>query len=164
VLDGKPGQEPLSMPRWFQSHGTIRYPKAMWTTMLRDLNFGDTILLEIPFTANVPKGWEPVWAALREARDCFDQGGTSGWNGCIGRVRLALEDWRKIQGEAEDLAGWILPQNIRSRSKKQRYDILRWHLIQCAHLAPHTTANDWTREEALFALSGLCSLLSVRKP
>jgi hypothetical protein len=154
------------VPTWFQSHGTIVYPKALWTKMLRDLNFGDTILLEIPFAANVPKGWEPVWAPLREARDCFDQGGTSGWNGCVGRVRFALEKWRKIQGEAEDLAGWVPPQpkDLRGRSKKQRYDILRWHLVQCAHLAPHTTSSDSTQEDALLALSMLCSLLSIRNP
>jgi hypothetical protein len=164
LLDGKLGREPLSIPTFFQSHGTIGYPKALWTKMLRDLNFGDTILLEIPFRANVPKGWEPVWAALKEARECFDQGGTSGWNGCVGRVRLALEKWRKIQGEAEDLAGWVPPQpkDLRVRSKKQRYDVLRWHLLQCAHLAPHTTSSDSTQEDALFALSVLCTLLSIR--
>jgi hypothetical protein len=166
ILDGRVGQEPLSMPQWFQSHGGIVYPKTSWTKMLRDLNLRDAILVEIPFPSNVPKGWESVWAALREARDCFDQGGTSGWNGCVGRVRLALERWRKINGEAEDLAGWNPPPsaNLRTRSKQQRYDVLRWHLIQCAHLAPHMTAANWTRDDALVAISALCSLLAVRNP
>jgi hypothetical protein len=99
-----------------------------------------------------------VWHALRDARDSFDTGGSTGWKNCVTAVRLALEEWRKIEQEDKGLA------DTQARTKIQRIDNLRWHLIQLAHYAAHTKADEWTRDDALLALSTLSALLAVRKP
>jgi len=51
-----------------------------------------------------------------------------------------------------------------SRTKKQRLNALRWHLMQAAHLGPHTGAEEWSRDDALLMLSVLSALLAERKP
>lgn len=152
------GKEPCSIPTAFHQWCEVSYSQEVWTKMMRETNLRDSILLEIPFPSDPPGGWEPVWSGLRDARDSFDTGGSTGWKNCITGARLALEEWRKIEPEDKG------PADPQSRTKLQRIDNLRWHLIQLAHYAAHTKADEWTRDDALLALSGLCALLSVRKP
>lgn len=144
----------------------ITYPKEVWIKMLRGLQVAENILVEIPLPSEPPAPWDEVWKALVEARDAFEQGGSTGWKGCVNAVRLALlENWQKI--EKEDMGpGWKSPtvQERESRTKKQRLDNLRWHLLQCAHLAPHSSADEWSRDDALLMLSTLAALLAERKP
>jgi hypothetical protein len=165
ILPGQGGKEVCSIASTFAQPGFVRYSREAWTDMLRELNLRDTVLVEIPFQADPPSGWEPIWQALRDARDSFDTGGSTGWKNCVASVRHALEEWQKVEKE-EQGPGWQRPAfpDLQSRTKAQRIDNLRWHLIQCAHLAPHTKADDWTRDDALLALSTLCALLAVRKP
>jgi hypothetical protein len=165
ILPGQAGREPCSVPHPFFQSGEVVYSRDVWTKMLRDLNLGDAILLEIPFRSDPPSGWEAVWGALSDARDLFDKGGSTGWNGCVSQVRLALERWQEIEKEDQG-PGWQRPQpsDLQSRTKSQRTDNLRWHLIQWAHLAPHTKADEWTRDDAILALSTVRALLAVRNP
>ncbi len=158
ILPGQPGKEPCSIPLSFTNYGEVRYSREVWTNTLRQLNLQDAVLVEIPFRSEPPNGWEPVWQALRDARDSFDAGGSTGWKNTITSVRLALEEWRKI--EIEDKG----PNEIQQRTKLQRSDNIRWHLIQLAHYAAHSKADEWTRDDALLMLSTLCALLNVRKP
>jgi hypothetical protein len=165
LLSGQGWKEVCSIESAFHEPGVVRYSREAWANTLRAMNLRDSILVEIPFKFDPPSGWEPVWQALRDARDSFDQGGSTGWKNCVNSVRHALEEWQNIEKE-EQGPGWQRPSSgdLRGRTKEHRMDNLRWHLIQCAHLAPHTNADDWTRDDALLALSTVCALLAVRKP
>ena len=141
------------------------YSKEIWIQRLRSVNALENILVEIPLPASPPLSWDEVWGALAEARSAFEQGGATGWKGAANAVRLALEKWQKI--EKEDMgAGWQAPSsNDRAaRTKEQRLDNLRWHLLQLAHLGPHSSADEWDRDEALLLLATLAALLAKRKP
>ena len=143
----------------------ISYPKGAWVDMLRTLGVAENVLVEVPLPTSPPGKWTEGWGALVEARNYFEQGGTTGWKGCVAATRLALEKWQSI--EKEDMGpGWKAPgpQERRDRTKKQRIDNLRWHLYQFAHLGPHSSADDWTRDDALLLLSTLSALLAERKP
>ena len=159
------GKDPCSIAIRFHQNGEVGYSQKVWTKMMRDLNVQDSILVEIPFPADPSTGWEPLWAALKDARDSFDTGGSTGWKNSVTSVRLALEEWRKLEKE-DPGPGWQAPKtpDLQSRTKEQRIDNIRWHLIQVAHYAAHTKADEWTRDGALFMLSTVCSLLAVRKP
>ena len=81
--------------------------------------------------------------------------------------RLALERWQKIPNEKEDQGpGWKRPtqDELKDRTKKQRFDNLRWHLLQACHRGAHTGADEWTRDDAVLLLSTLSALLAERKP
>lgn len=152
-------------PRLLSGSVDITYPTEVWVKMLRRLEIAENILVEIPLPSSPPAPWDKVWNPLREARDAFERGGTTGWKGCVSAVRLALEKWKDIEEEDMGL-GWQSPplKNREARSKRERLDNLRWHLLQCAHLAPHSGADDWSRDDALLALATLSALLAVRKP
>jgi hypothetical protein len=159
------GREPCSIAASFYQWGEVGYSQQVWTKMMRDLNIRDSILVEIPFPSDPPTGWEPIWAALRDARESFDAGGSTGWKNAVASVRLALEGWQRLEKEDQG-RGWKRPDraDLESRTKVQRIDNIRWHLIQLAHHAAHTRADEWTRDDAVLLLSTLCSLLAVRKP
>lgn len=162
---GRTGKEPMSVPTRFYQHGEVGYSRHAWTKMMRDVGIKDSILIELPFAADPPNGWEPVWDALRDARNSFDAGGSTGWKNAVTSARLALEAWQDLEKEDQG-PGWQRPNrnDLESRTKAQRTDAIRWHLIQLAHYAAHTKAEEWTRDDALLLLSTLCSLLAVRKP
>lgn len=165
VLTGESGKEPCSIAIAFYRSGQVVYSQRAWTDMLRAMNLRDAVLIEIPFPSDPPNGWEPIWQALRDARDSFDAGGATGWKNCIASIRHALEEWQDLEKEDQG-PGWHAPNKVEreSRTKQQRIDNIRWHLIQLAHYAAHTRADEWTRDDALLALSTLCSLLAVRRP
>jgi hypothetical protein len=162
---GRTGKEPMSVPMRFYEQGEIGYSRHLWTKMMREVGMMDSVLVEVPLASDPPSGWEPVWDALRDARNSFDTGGSTGWKNSVTSVRLALEEWRKLEKEDQG-PGWQAPKlpDLQSRTKEQRIDNIRWHLIQVAHYAAHTKADEWTRDDALLMLSTVCSLLAVRKP
>ncbi len=165
VLTGESGKEPCSIATVFYQSGQVRYSLRAWTDMLRAISLQDAVLVEIPFPSDPPCAWEPIWQALRDARDSFDAGGATGWKNCVASIRNALKEWQDLEKEDQG-PGWHLPNmaDRESRTKQQRIDNIRWHLIQLAHYAAHTRADEWTRDDAVLALSTLCSLLAVRKP
>lgn len=148
-------------------YGNIKvpYPREVWIDLVRKLGIAENVFVEVPLPTSPPAPWTGVWSALVDARNAFERGGSSGWQGTVTSVRLALERWRAIEKE-EPGAGWKAPSpaDRESRSKKERLDALRWHLIQTAHLGPHTGAEEWSRDDALLMLSTLSGLLAVRKP
>lgn len=153
--------------QFFNRSGNLRlsYPKEVWIDMLRGLGVAENVLVEIPLPGHVSSDWDEVFRALAEARRYFEQGGSTGWKGCVAAVRLALEKWQGI--EKEDMGpGWKAPtmQERKDRTKRQRLDNVRWHLYQCAHLGPHSSADDWTRDDAILLLSTLSALLAERRP
>ena len=140
-----------SGPYNFSDKVQITYPKEVWIKMLRGLQVAENILVEIPLPNSPPTPWDVVWKALMEARDAFEQGGTTGWKTCGAAVRRALEKWVQIEDKEP---GWKPPdkEERENRTKRQRLDILRWHLLQLAHLAVHSSADEWSRDDALLML------------
>lgn len=152
-------------PQFIGGKVTLSYPKEVWIKMLRDMKFSENVLLEVPLPSTPPTQWDKVWSALVEARIALEQGGATGWKSCVSAVRLALEEWRSIEKEEMGPGGTTPTMNdLKLRSKQQRYDHLRWHLIQCAHLGPHSNAEDWSRDDAMLLFATLSTLLAVRKP
>jgi len=137
----------------------VCYPREKWVELLRELKVAENILLEMPMPPARSAPWDKVWNATLDARNSFDQGGETGWKGCITSIRLALEAWREI--EKEDLGP---QQDKQQRTKAQRLDHLRYDLLQVAHLAAHTPASEWTRDDAQALLAMLSSLLLMRRP
>jgi len=136
----------------------VRYPLEKWVELLRNLQVAENILLEMPMPSTRPTPWDTVWNATLDARKSFDQGGETGWKNCVASIRLALESWQKI--EKEDRG----PQDKPQRTKAQRLDNIRYDLLQMAHLAPHSPASEWTRDDAQALLAMLSGLLLMRKP
>lgn len=148
---------------WLSSY--IEFPKDIWVDRLRKINFLENILLEIPLPTSPPSSWDEVWAALIDARDSFEQGGSTAWKNCIVAVRLALEKWQAVEKEKLGVGGHKASYDQRkSRTKAQRLDNIRWHLLQYAHFSAHTHADEWTRQDALLMISTLSALLSIRNP
>lgn len=162
------GVPPLrSIPELVRGSVRITYAKETWVHTLNRLNAMATILVEFPLRPSPPSPWDEVWKALHEAQESFAQGGSTGWKGCVVSIRHALEQWREIDQEREDMGpGWKAPSvpDRESRTRKQRMDNLRWHLMQCAHLAAHSPAEDWTRDDAAALLATLAGLLALRNP
>lgn len=149
----------------FWLNPTIEFPKEIWIEQLKAMGTLENILIEVPLPSTPPSPWDEVWKALLEARQSFEQGGTTAWKNCIVSTRLALEKWQKI--EKEDMgAGWKAPSVIdrQARTKEQRLDNIRWHILQYAHYSAHSHADNWTRDDALLMLTTLCALLSKRNP
>jgi hypothetical protein len=150
--------------QFYSSNAQITYPREVWIKMLRGLGVAENVLVEVPLPGVPSADWDPVWKGLIDARNYFEQGGETGWKGCVSSVRLALEKWQKK--EAEDPGpGFVKPSvaDRESRTKKQRLDQLRWDLLQMAHQGPHTHTDLWTRDDALLMLSTLSALLAERK-
>lgn len=158
----------LTEPQSFSSrmgYIEVSYPREVWIAMIRNLGIAENVLVEVPLPRSPSDPWAPVWNALLDARNAFEQGGSNAWQSTVTSVRLALEKWRGIEQEVQG-AGWTRPSrsDLESRTKKQRLDALRWHLMQIAHLGPHTGADEWSRDDALLMLTTLSVLLVERKP
>jgi hypothetical protein len=151
----------------YSNYGSVMvaYPKEVWVEMLRSIGAAENVLVEIPLPGRPSPDWDGVWSALVDARKAFEQGGSTGWKGCVTSVRLALEKWRDIEKEQMG-AGWKAPTvpEREARSKRERLDNIRWHLLQVAHLGAHTGADEWTRDDALLMLTTFSALLAERKP
>jgi hypothetical protein len=144
---------------------TLTYPKETWIQTLRSIGIMENVLVEIPLPSAPPGNWDGVWRALAQAREAFEQGGSTGWKGCVDHVRLALERWRGIETEDLGPGGLAATRTQReNRTKHERYENLRYHLMQCAHLGPHSGAENWTRDDAVLMLATLSALLAERKP
>jgi hypothetical protein len=157
-----------TLPEWRRPNVcdvSVGYSQDVWVKMLRSLNVAENVLVEIPLPVCPSSEWEGVWEGLLNARDAFEQGGATAWKNCIMGVRLALERWQKIEKENMGL-GWQPPsrQDKEARTKKERYDNLRWHLYQAAHRGAHTGADEWSRDDAVLLFSTLSALLAERRP
>jgi hypothetical protein len=156
--------EPQSL-RCRTAYIEVSYPREVWIKMIRSFGIAENVLVEIPIPRQPPGKWDGVWNGLVDARNAFERGGTTGWQACVTSVRRALENWQNIEKEDQG-PGWKAPSppERESRTKRQRLDALRWHLMQLAHLGPHSGADEWSRDDALLLLSTLSSLLAERKP
>ncbi len=142
----------------------VEYKPEAWKKVLQDLGVAHVLLLEVPLPASPPAGWDEVWRHVRDAMQSFEQGGNIGWKNCVASLREALTEWQAV--DPEDLGEFKKPSrtDLEARTSRQRFDVLRWHLRQVAHLGPHRPADEWTRDEALLVLSTFAALIAVRKP
>lgn len=143
----------------------FEYPKEEWIKCLRAMKIADNVLVEIPLRSTPPAPWDGIWEGLIEARDAFEQGGITGWKGTVTASRLALERWQKIEKEQMGPGGTApSPADRQQRTKQERLDNIRWHLLQLAHLGAHSGSEEWTRDDAVLILSVLSALLAERNP
>ena len=160
---GMPEMRSASYPFWLSAH--IEFSKEIWVDRLRKIDCLENILLEIPLPTSPPNPWDEVWAALVDARNAFEHGGATAWKNCIVSIRLGLEKWRAIEKEDFGTGGHDpTSQERQSRTKAQRLDNIRFHLLHYAHFSAHTHADQWTRDDAVLMISTLSALLSIRKP
>lgn len=146
--------------RLYSSHGQVEvsYPREVWVEMLRRLGVAENVLVEIPLPGrSANPRWDEVWEALVGARQAFEQGGASGWQSCVVRVRQALELWRKIEGVQTG------PPVASQRSKRERLNNLRLALYENTHNFIHPQ-DEASRDDALLMLATLSVLLAERKP
>ena len=145
----------------------ITYPTEVWMRAIRDVGASHTILLDVPFSHSPPEPWDAVWRSVAEAATALEQGGETGRRAAIVAVRQAFDAWRTIEGEQEDLGpGWKPPkkEEREARTARQRVDAIRWHLRDYAHLAAHSEAKQWSREDAMLLVSSISALLAIRRP
>jgi hypothetical protein len=164
IPSGRPRYAYRTDPQSLYGNVEIKYDKEKWVKILRDLGIRENVLIEVPLSQSPASEWDEVWKAVVDARNYFEQGGDIGWKGCVASVRLALEKWQKLEPEVQGFQNWTSPsrQEKEDRSKRNRLDALRWHLLQLAHLSPHTHAEMWSREDAILLLSTLSSLLAEK--
>lgn len=162
---GKDWREVQTAPRETLGTTEVTYSLEVWNRMLKRAGISQNILLEMPVPGAAPPGWDRVWKLLGEAHAALEQGGSTGWKACVTAAREALSEWQKVEPEDKG-PGWQTPprNDLESRTLKQRMDNVRWHLLQFAHYAPHSHADEWTRADALLVLSTLSALISKRKP
>jgi hypothetical protein len=143
----------------------VVYPQDTWATLMNGVGLVGNVLVEVPTRKDFPDAWKPVYAALDEGKRHLTRGGEDGWKGCVAAVRLALEKWQDLEKEDQG-PGWQAPKqpDREARTKVQRVDAIRWHLLQLAHLSPHSHADEWTRDDALLAFATLAALLAKRDP
>ncbi|MHB8252184.1 MAG: hypothetical protein ACYDEV_00435 [Acidiferrobacter sp.] len=92
----------------------LSFPKDAWVAALNNAGLRQALLLEIPLPPNRPEPWAVVWQAVDEARRYFDQGGTTGWNGCVMATRKALDTGKRLREKRPSGA----PTNHRGRHWK----------------------------------------------
>lgn len=143
----------------------VTYPQDTWATLMDGIGMAGNVLVEMPLRKDFPDNWKAIYSALEEAKRNFARGGDDGWKGCVTAVRLALEKWQAVEQEDQG-PGWQAPKqpDREARTKRQRIDAIRWHLLQLAHLSPHSHADEWTRDDALLAFATLAALLAKRDP
>jgi hypothetical protein len=145
----------------------VTYPLEVWIKAMCNVGVSQAVFLEIPLPASPPGPWDAVWRSVAEAAVAFERGGETGRKGAILAIRQALDEWRKIEGEREDLGpGWKAPsmEDRNARTARQRLDARRYHLREYANLAAHSEATDWSREDASLLLATISALLAIRKP
>jgi hypothetical protein len=138
----------------------LGYDHEAWIELMGSLGAFGNILLEVPLPKDCPPEWREIYAAADEAKRCLAKGGPEGWKGCGVAVRGALERWQEIE-PAPAKGGSI---DLKTRSKEERFAAIRWHVLQLAHLAAHSAAREWKREDAVAALAFLLGLLATRDP
>ena len=129
--------------------------------MLRNLGIMDFLLVPFPSAASAPM--QPMLRSIQMAREDFAVGGRTGWRACRIHVRQALADWNSV--EPLDVGKSVSDKT--KLTEDQRLDRLREALREFMHIAGHqepSIAREWTRDDALLALSGICALVNAKKP
>jgi hypothetical protein len=135
--------------------------RDIWVQHVRNVSPVGSVLVEIPLAVTRAEPWNRVWKALDNAASNLAQGGEMGCKNCVIEVRQALDAWRSI--ESFEAAA---SQARRKLDKRQRLHDAASALFHYCSLSVHGDEHqtDWTRADAVLALSTLCALLSARDP
>lgn len=139
---------------------TIRTDRDSWIKQLSLVSPLGGIVVEVPLpTETSGSPLAEVWREIQIASASLSRGGESGWRNCVVEVRRAIEVWREVD------PAYTKRETLRKeRNKKERLfdnaDALYHFCSLSAHVAEHVET--WTRSDAIFALSTLCTLLSAR--
>jgi hypothetical protein len=140
--------------------GSVRLhaDRENWIQQLRNVSPLGSVLIEIPLVINRSGPLATIWKCIDKASENLGQGGEAGWTGCLTEARKALEAWNKIDPMPAP------PERDRDKDKRQRLYDLAEALRRYCHLSAHFDKREenWTRADAVLALSTLCALLSAR--
>lgn len=138
----------------------IAIAREAWIDALRELGLAENILVEVPLFRKPKDEWSGVWDCLVAARTSFDNGL---WNGTVRQVRTALERWQTQYREMGK--PWVLcavnkqkASELDKITKRQRLDDLLFVAKRFADKASHDGDDDWSRDDALLAIT-LCTAL-----
>lgn len=139
----------------------VHADRDIWQSQVRNVSPIGSVLVEIPLAANRAAPWDRVWARIDAAAANLAQGGESGSKNCVSEIRQALDAWRKIDG----FEAGVSPAGKQKGKRERLHDTANALYHYCSlsvHADEHQT--DWTRADAILALSTLCALLSARNP
>jgi hypothetical protein len=105
--------------------------------------------------------WTAVWDQLDKAAAYLTQGGEIGWEGCVAKVRQALE----LRMQIDKVAPGPVKAD-RNQDQRERLNDIAKALFHYCSLAVHADrhATRWTRADAVLVFSTLCGLLAIRDP
>ena len=108
IESDRPRYRLRSHPQQLYGDVEVVYDRDTWIRVIRNLNVSQNVLVEVPVPQTPATEWDEIWQALIEARTYFEQGGKTGWKGCVGSVRLALEKWQALESEDQGGKGaWV---------------------------------------------------------
>jgi hypothetical protein len=131
-----------------------------WIQQVRNVSPIGSVLVEIPLAVQRKAPWEAVWSEVDRAAASLAQGGEAGWESCVMKVRLALEQMIAIDETPEQ------KKKGRDQNQFQRRTEIAKALYNYCSLWVHADNEKTmcTRADAMLALSTLCALLSSRDP
>lgn len=129
-----------------------------WIDILRQMGYGETMLIEVPVTDGIGKTTEYLAAAQKAI-------GLGHYREAVGACRDVLEALSMGVGDSDerDSDFTALFANTRTKDKQARLRVLRKALKILTHPARHvdevTVPFDWNREDAVSAIAATAALL-----
>lgn len=167
ALDVYSWRSPVCQP-WQCRIGLLlqKVPRERWIAALRELGLAENIPVEAPLMRTPDEEWIGVWNDLVAARRNFDKGM---WNETVPRVRTAIEAWQvrwKEKGKQWKLraANGQGANELDKITKQDRLADLLFVAKRFADKASHSTDDDWTRDDALLAISLCTGLWNAIRP
>lgn len=136
----------------------VQVSRDLWTPQVRVVSPMGSVLVEVPLATNRSPPWNTVWEQLDKAAGHLAQGGEGGWEGCITKVRQALE----LRAQIEKIPpGSAKPD--RDQDRRERLNGLAKALFHYSSLAAHADRHTtrWNRADAILAYSTLCAILAA---
>lgn len=139
----------------------VQVSRDLWAPQVRAVSPMGSILVEVPLATSRTPPWNTVWEQLDKAAGHLAQGGESGWEGCIAKVRQALELRAKIEKIPPGP-----PKSDHDQDRRERLNGLAKALFHYSSLAVHADRHttQWSRADAILAYSTLCAILAVQDP
>lgn len=143
-----------------------RVQREPWIAALRELDLSENILVEVPLMHTPDDEWRGVWNSLVAARRSFDK---AMWNETVRSVRAAFEAWQTRWREMNkpwklNLSNGQAHADLDKITKKDRLSDLLYVAKRFADKAAHSTDDDWTRDDALLAISLCTGLWNAIRP
>ena len=129
-----------------------------WIDILRQMGYGETMLIEVPVTDGIGKTTEYLAAAQKAV-------GLGHYREAVGACRDVLEAVSMGVGDGDERDPDFTPlfANTRNKDKQARLRVLRQALKILTHPARHVdevaVLFDWNREDAVSAIAATAALL-----